>query len=168
MCDEPEIISLSAKAGELMRSAGFRLAVAESCTGGLLGGFITAAAGSSDYFSGGVICYANRIKRDFLGVPVEILDKYGAVSSQVAKAMADGICRLFETECGISVSGIAGPGGGRPEKPVGLVYIGVRCKDMSKTIENRFTGDREQVRLKACRKGLEILIEIFAESPEEE
>ncbi len=151
-------LELSVRVGEVLRPGGKLLAVAESCTGGLLGGVITAVPGSSDYFLGGLICYADRIKRDLLGVPGRILEKHGAVSPQVTASMAERVCELFGAECAIAVSGIAGPGGGTPEKPVGLVYIAVKWETRVKTFENQFKGDRERIRVQTCRKALDAFI----------
>ncbi len=151
-------LELSIKAGELLRAGGISLCVAESCTGGLLGGLITAVPGSSDYFLGGMICYSDRIKSGVLGVPAQILENHGAVSSQTAASMAEQACRLFGAECGIGVTGVAGPGGGGEEKPVGLVYIAVQYGARLKTIENRFSGNRDQIRKETCDKALEALI----------
>ncbi|MDR2727875.1 MAG: CinA family protein, partial [Chitinispirillales bacterium] len=114
----------AAALGSLLKRKSLTLAVAESCTGGLIGGAVTSVSGSSDYFLGGVISYDNRIKSDILGVSAHDLEKYGAVSGQVVCAMAYGVAKLFKCDCSVSVSGIAGPGGGTKEKPVGLVYFG--------------------------------------------
>ena len=152
---------LPAEAGKLLRKRGKSLSVAESCTGGLLGGLITAVPGSSEYFLGGVICYADRVKRDLLGVPPDVLEKRGAVSRQTASLMAEGVCRLFKTDCGIAVTGIAGPGGGTAEKPVGLVYTGI-CRDgRVEVIKNMFSGGRERIRTQTCVKALEMLIDML-------
>ena len=155
-------LELSVKLGDLLRAGRISLCVAESCTGGLLGSLITAIPGSSDYFLGGMICFSDRIKRNILGVPGETLEKYGAVSPQAAASMAEHACRVFGAECGIAVTGIAGPGGGGEEKPVGLVYIAVRCGARLKTIKNRFSGNRDQIREQTCDKALEALIGMLA------
>ena len=107
-----------------LRERNWHLAVAESCTGGLLGHWITSVPGSSAYFLGGVLAYANEMKRRLLGVKPASLARWGAVSAQVALEMAVGVCARTGAEVGVSVTGIAGPGGGSAEKPVGLVYIG--------------------------------------------
>ncbi len=110
--------------GELLRPAGLTVAVAESCTGGLVGKHLTDVPGSSDYFLGGVTAYDNRVKTEVLGVPADMLAAHGAVSPEVAAAMAEGVCRLLGADCALSTTGVAGPDGGTATKPVGLVYIG--------------------------------------------
>jgi nicotinamide-nucleotide amidase len=141
---------------EQTRTAGLKLAVAESCTGGLLGERITNIPGSSDAFLGGVIAYHNDVKRDTLGVRQEDMERYGAVSEQIALQMASGIRAKFGADVGISVTGIAGPGGGTPEKPVGLVWIAV---DASEAQARRFQlfGDRNEIRQRAGQAALEML-----------
>jgi PncC family amidohydrolase len=143
---------------ECLRNADQKLAVAESCTGGLIGGAITSVPGSSDVFEGGVIAYTNAIKRKELHVSGATLDKYGAVSEPVARQMVDGLCASFEVPVGISVSGIAGPSGGTEEKPVGLVYAGIRVDEQVDVIENVFEGDRATVRERTVRTVLEELL----------
>ncbi|MCD6519669.1 MAG: CinA family protein [Anaerolineae bacterium] len=117
--------ALAAEIGTLLKQRGWTLATAESCTGGLVSHAITNISGSSTYFMGGVVAYDNKVKRRLLEVPEEWLRQYGAVSRQVALAMARGVRRLLGTDVGISVTGIAGPTGGTPEKPVGTVFIAV-------------------------------------------
>jgi len=147
--------------GEILKRKGLKLAVAESCTGGLLGGAITAAAGSSSYFRGGVIAYDNDIKRDILGVPADDLERYGAVSSAVVLAMAAGAAKLFSADCAISVSGIAGPGGGTDEKPVGLVFIGVHHQGQTQSRAFVFKGSRDDVRSQSVMAAMEFLIDVI-------
>jgi nicotinamide-nucleotide amidase len=117
--------SLAGVVGELLRSQSATLSVAESCTGGGLGQLLTAIPGSSDYFWGGVISYDNRVKRDLLGVDASVLECCGAVSAEVAAMMAEGVRDRIGTTWGVSITGVAGPGGGSDEKPVGLVYVGL-------------------------------------------
>lgn len=133
------------------------MAVAESCTGGLIGGAVTSVAGSSAYFRGGVIAYENDVKRDVLGVSQQDLDTYGAVSAQVVEAMASGAARMFGCDCAVSVSGIAGPGGGSAEKPVGLVYVGVFLKGQASSFRCVFDGSREEVRIQSVTSALQFL-----------
>jgi PncC family amidohydrolase len=150
---------LAQKLGRLLVENNLTLAVAESCTGGLLGGALTAVAGSSAYFKGGVIAYGNDAKRRILGVPKDILDKKGAVSAETVKAMAIGACRQFSAECAISISGIAGPGGGTIGKPVGCVFVGISAGGSVKSYKYLFRGNRQSIRQQAVREALGILVE---------
>jgi len=144
---------------ELLKNQRLTLAVAESCTGGLLGGCVTSVAGASSYFRGGVIAYDNSVKRDILGVPSDALEFCGAVSAPVVEAMAHGAAKLFGCDCAMSVSGIAGPGGGTAEKPVGLVFVGAFRR--GETLSRRFVfdGDRDAVREQSVAAAIELLIE---------
>jgi len=135
------------------------LAVAESCTGGMIGSAVTETPGASDYFLGGVIAYDDRIKRDVLNVPRAVLAKHGAVSRETAGAMARGAKRLFSAGCAVAVTGIAGPGGGTKQKPVGLVYIGIAMKRSSAVFACRFSGTRKQIREKTVVESLRRIIE---------
>ncbi len=131
------------------------IAVAESCTGGMLAERLTNVPGSSNYFLGGVVCYANELKTALVGVPPELIEAKGAVSSEVALALADGIRRRTGATLGVGVTGIAGPGGGTPEKPVGLVHIGIADERGPRERELRFPGDRERIRLYASQAALD-------------
>ncbi|MFP4687684.1 MAG: CinA family protein [bacterium] len=142
----------------LLAKKNYRLAVAESCTGGLLGAKITGLPGSSHYFSGGVIAYSNRIKTSLLGVEEKLLISHGAVSKEVAERMATGVRERFGVPFSISTTGIAGPGGGSEEKPVGLVYIGVSSPTGNEVVKNNFTGNRHQVREKTVNAALILAI----------
>ena len=133
-------------------------ATAESCTGGGVGHAITGVAGSSAVFMGGVISYDNAVKRDVLGVPEEVLSTKGAVSAECAKAMAEGARRLLKTDLAVSVTGVAGPGGGSAEKPVGLVWFGLASKTGAITEKKTFPGDREAVRTAAIEHALGLLL----------
>jgi nicotinamide-nucleotide amidase len=146
---------LAAVVLERCRALGLKLAVAESCTGGLVGERITNIPGSSDVFLGGVIAYHNDVKRNALGIPAEDIERYGAVSEQVALQMATAVREKMGAQVGISVTGIAGPGGGTPEKPVGLVWIAVSG---SETKARRFhlIGDRTEIRQRAAQAALEM------------
>lgn len=132
-------------------------AVAESCTGGLLGHLLTRPAGASDYFLGGVIAYSNEAKTALLGVPRAVLKKHGAVSAQTARSMAVGVRKKLKADVGVSITGIAGPSGGSREKPVGLVYIA--CADGRRVEVKRFLfkGSRAAVKEKAARSALRLL-----------
>jgi nicotinamide-nucleotide amidase len=142
----------------LARSAGARVACAESCTGGLIAAALTDIPGSSDVFAGGVVAYANEVKRDVLGVQEGLLAQYGAVSEQCARAMAEGALRVGEATIAVATTGIAGPGGGTHDKPVGLVWFGVARSDAPTTaVERRFGGDRDAVRRRATAFALDLL-----------
>ncbi len=141
--------------GRRLASSGQLLAVAESCTGGLLAKRITDVAGSSGWFERGLITYSNRAKQELLGVPPEILDSWGAVSQQMAEAMARGLMVMTPADWGIAVTGIAGPGGGSFEKPVGLVWLAwIRRGQQPEAQAFQFAGDREQVRAQAADTAL--------------
>lgn len=149
---------LEAKVGELLRQKGLTLAVAESCTGGLLGMRITEISGASDYFLGGVITYSNAAKNKVLGVSKEILEKHGAVSAECARAMAEGARALFRADLALAITGIAGPTGGTPEKPVGLVYIALASPQGVKVERHEFRGSRQGVRWSASEAALALLL----------
>lgn len=140
---------------------GMSVSVAESCTGGLLGGRFTAVGGSSQYFRGGIIAYANEVKAAELGVSEAVLEREGAVSEEVAVQMAQGVRRRFKTEIGIGVTGIAGPDGGSPDKPVGLVYIAVASGDEHSVERFVFEGDRGDVRESSCDAALGMVKEVL-------
>ena len=151
-------MSLPEKIGRILTEKRLTVAVAESCTGGLIGAALTGIPGSSSYFAGGVIAYGNRVKAEVLGVSARVLKKHGAVSVETAAAMALGVRRLLHTNAAISVTGIAGPGGGTAEKPVGLVYIGIAVKNTIDVFEFRFRGSRDRIREKSAEEGLKQLI----------
>lgn len=133
------------------------VAVAESCTGGGLGARLTAATGASAFMRGGIVAYSNEIKRDLLGVERELLDGYGAVSAECAAAMADGARHALGSTWSLSVTGIAGPGGGGPGKPVGLVYLGRSGPTGTTVEEHHFRGDRDEVRRRSIAAALHLL-----------
>lgn len=151
--------------GRLLRQCGRTLATAESCTGGLLGSRITAVSGSSDYYAGGVVAYANRVKLAVLGVDEGVLAREGAVSEAVARQMAEGVRRLLRTDYGLSVTGIAGPSGGTAEKPVGLVYIALAEAESTWVKANRFGGPRARVRDWSAQIALDMLRRRLLEFP---
>ena len=143
---------------EALLAAGQTVAVAESCTGGLLGARLTERPGSSAYVLGGLITYSNAAKESLLGVPPEILRDHGAVSAECAEAMAAGARRVLGSDWALSVTGVAGPGGGTPEKPVGLVYIGIAAPDGSTGhAEHRRGGDRAGIRERSVAGALHLL-----------
>ena len=134
------------------------VAVAESCTAGLLGYRLTEIAGSSDYFLGGVIAYRDKVKTKLLGVPEKLLKRDGAVNPQTAASMARRVRRLFGSDYGVSITGVAGPGGGTQKKPVGLVYAAVSSATRTIGKEYRFRGARAQVRSRSAQAALELLL----------
>ena len=141
----------------LLSSRGLVCATAESCTGGGVGAAITSVPGSSSVFAGGVISYANEVKRDLLGVPEEVLSAKGAVSPECAAAMAEGVRRLLKVDVAVSLTGIAGPDGGSAEKPVGLVWFGLTTPSGVRTERAIFPGGRAQVRAAAVEHALGML-----------
>jgi nicotinamide-nucleotide amidase len=147
----PEVTS------ELIHRTGLSVAVAESCTAGLLGKRLTDVAGSSDYFLGGVTAYSNQVKMEVLGVPAGLLAQHGAVSEETAAAMAEGVQALLGSDCALSTTGIAGPGGGTDEKPVGLVFIGSVVHGVTKVERYRLFGTRDQIRERAAYSALDLL-----------
>ena len=155
--------ALEAAVGALLVERGLMVSVAESCTGGLLGHRLTGVPGSSRYFERGVIVYSNRAKQELLGVPEALLVAHGAVSAPVAEAMAAGICRVGGSACGLSVTGIAGPDGGTPTKPVGTVFIGCAAPEAPgaapavQVRHCRFAGGRESVKWQSTQTALDML-----------
>ncbi|HEX3644966.1 MAG TPA: competence/damage-inducible protein A [Vicinamibacterales bacterium] len=146
--------SLEAVVGDLLREHTMTIAVAESCTGGLLASRLTDVPGSSDYVDRGVVCYSNRAKIDLAGVPEAVIREHGAVSEAVAQAMAEGIRLRAGTNIGVGITGIAGPGGGTPEKPVGTVAIAVVADDETRVRTFQFIGSREMVKFQAAQSAL--------------
>ncbi|MCL6499231.1 MAG: competence/damage-inducible protein A [Firmicutes bacterium] len=143
----------------LLRDSGLRVAVAESCTGGLVGERLTSVPGSSAYFLGGVVAYGNEAKVKLLGVPQRLLEEFGAVSAEVAEAMARGVRETFRADLGVGVTGVAGPGGGTETKPVGRVYLAVADPQSSRTVRADFGEEpgREGVRRLASQAALNLL-----------
>lgn len=155
---EHELYALAQQTGELLLRVGWRLASAESCTGGLIGHSLTEVAGSSAYYQGGVIAYDNAVKQHVLGVTLSTLETAGAVSEPCAREMVAGVCSLLQTPVGISTTGIAGPGGGSPGKPVGLVYIAVATPKGVCCERHVFGGDRSEVKRATAQRALELVI----------
>jgi nicotinamide-nucleotide amidase len=156
---------IEAVVAELLVRRGERLVVAESCTGGLLGGRLTALAGASRWFRGGVIAYDNAVKQAILGVPADVLESAGAVSTPSARAMAVGARTRLSAEWGLSVTGIAGPDGGTPDKPVGTVFLGCAGPGGVRVEEHYFRGDRGLIRERACVSALHLLRRSMADAP---
>jgi nicotinamide-nucleotide amidase len=156
--------SLEEVVGRVLTENRATIAVAESCTGGLLAERLTNVPGSSIYFLGGVVCYSNDLKARLLDVPSSVIESKGAVSPEVALALAEGVRELTGAKLGIGVTGIAGPGGGTPEKPVGLVYIGIADERGPRQKDFRFVGDRDRIRLFASQSALDMARRYFLTS----
>ena len=152
---------------DLCRERGLTLAAAESCTGGMVAARLTDVAGASRAFVGGVVAYADELKRAQLGVPLELLAEHGAVSAQAAEAMAEGARRTLGADVGVAVTGIAGPGGATPEKPVGLVFVHASGPDGSSARELMIPGDRGDVRSRATAVALHLVRRLLAQSRHE-
>jgi nicotinamide-nucleotide amidase len=166
---EQQLADAAHRLGEALRAAGWRISTAESSTGGLIGHSITMIPGSSDYYPGGVISYSNQAKQVELGVPDALMAEHGAVSAEVAAAMAEGVRQRFATELGLSVTGVAGPDGGSEGKPVGTHWIGVALRGHPARIEHRlFPHDREGNKAAAALAALDLaLAEVSAAIPSE-
>ena len=152
--------------GKLLRQSGLRLSVAESCTGGLIGHRITNVPGSSTYYMGSVTAYAYEAKVRILRVKWRTLETYGAVSEETVLEMAKGVRRALAADIGLSISGIAGPGGGTPEKPVGLTWIGVSSYSVNRAWQYVWEGDRLSVKEQSAEQALRCLVEFLQDHPE--
>ena len=150
---------LEKQIGALLRKRGWTLSVAESCTGGLVSHRITDVSGSSGYFEGSVVSYSTRAKAEHLGIPPAYLQKHGAVSAEVARKMAEGVRKAFQTDFGLSTTGVAGPTGGTKKTPVGLVFIALSDGRRSRVRKERFRGTRLQIKQQASQRCLEFLRE---------
>lgn len=153
------LVALAERLGDLCREHGLTAATAESCTGGLVADAITDVAGASRYFLGGVVAYADRAKTVQLGVGPELIASHGAVSAQVARAMATGVRERFGADVAVAVTGIAGPGGGSEAKPIGLTYIAVADHDGVDVRRHLWSGDRAANKLASATAALELLLE---------
>jgi PncC family amidohydrolase len=151
--------------GQLLKSRGLKLAVAESCTGGLIADRITDVPGSSDYFRGGIVAYAYEAKVALLGVSWDTLRAQGAVSRETVLEMARGVRTALGADVAISVSGIAGPGGGMPNKPVGTTWLGLSAASEDRAYLRRFEGDRRQNKAEAASAALRVLLEYLLDRP---
>jgi PncC family amidohydrolase len=154
-------VALEAQIGELLQARGLKLALAESCTGGLVGNRITDIAGSSTYFLGGLISYAYEAKVDLLGVQWETLNSKGAVSREVVLEMARGARKVLNADIAVSVSGIAGPGGAMPGKPVGTTWIGLVTNEGEWAKLFQFSGNRVQNKSQAAEAALQLLFDLL-------
>ena len=161
MVGEPdaELVELARQVQERFLAAGQTLVAAESCTGGLVSHVLTEIPGSSRYFRGGVVCYANELKRDLVGVPGEILDAHGAVSAQVAVAMAESVRALLGADVAVAVTGIAGPDGGSDSKPVGLTYVAVADGAGHEAQRRLWHGDRHENKVASAAAALQLVLE---------
>lgn len=155
---ERVINSKAEELGEKLRSLRLTLGVAESCTGGGLADAITDVAGSSDYFIGGVVSYANQAKEQILRVDPELLATHGAVSEQVARSMAEGVRRLLAVDLAVGITGVAGPGGGTPGKPVGLVYIALASEDGTDVSRYQWNENRIGNKQRSIEAALDMLL----------
>jgi nicotinamide-nucleotide amidase len=149
--------SLEQIVGYWLQMRGATLAVAESCTGGLLAERVTSVAGSSRYFVGGAVVYSNALKTELAGVPAEMIERHGAVSREVAAALAEGIRYRCDSALGVGITGVAGPGGGSPEKPVGLVFHALASDAGTEVIERNYPGDRKRIRRFASTLALDMV-----------
>ena len=155
--------SLEIRLGQLFESSDLWLAVTESSTGGLLGHLITNVPGSSRYFKGGVIAYANEVKEDVLGVSSQTLDTFGAVSKETVIEMARGVRRVLESDIGVAISGIAGPDGGTDEKPVGTTVIGMSALEKETTKKFVFKGERMDIKTQAAQAAMQLVVDFLEE-----
>lgn len=142
---------------EFLKNNNLTISTAESCTGGMIASAITDVSGSSVFFGTGVVTYSNEAKMKLIGVKKETLETYGAVSEQTACEMAEGILKLGDADVSVAVTGIAGPTGGTPKKPVGLVYIGVSGKYGTFAFKNNFEGNRDEVRKQTVKRAFELV-----------
>jgi nicotinamide-nucleotide amidase len=166
-CYGEDAADLAAVVLDLVGRRGWRLTVAESCTGGMLGERLTAIPGASDTFVGGVIAYSDAVKVDLLGVPRATLDSAGAVSEATVRAMAEGAARRFGVECALAVTGVAGPGGGTPEKPVGTVWLAARRGGETRALQRQFLGERDEIRSRSAQAALDLLRHALLEAAPE-
>jgi len=149
--------------GDLLRQKGWTLSIAEACTGGLICDRITNISGSSDYFMGGMVTYSNESKAKHLGIPLDYIEEYGAVSPQVARRMAQGVRKAFNTTFGLSTTGVAGPTGGTKRSPVGRVFVGLAAGRKVWVKKLDLKGTRRTIKEEAAEKALDFLYEVLAE-----
>lgn len=155
--------SLEKAIGNLLRQKGWTLSIAESCTGGLVSDRITNVSGSSDYFMGGMVTYSNESKAEYLGIPLDYIKRYGAVSPQVARKMVQGVRKAFGTTFGLSTTGVAGPTGGTKRSPVGRVFIGIASGKRGWMRKLDLKGSRREIKKEAAERSLEFLYKILIE-----
>jgi nicotinamide-nucleotide amidase len=162
------LVGLAAQVQALFLERGLTVATAESCTGGLVAHLITEVAGSSGYLRGGIVAYADEAKEQLLDVPRDVLAAHGAVSAQVARAMAEGASTRFGTDMAVAVTGVAGPGGGSAAKPVGLAYIAVAAGSAIEVRRFQWTGNRAENKRASAEAALRLLLEVVADRPARE
>jgi PncC family amidohydrolase len=155
---DDELLELAGRLGSTCRDRGVRIGTAESCTGGLVAHVITEIAGSSDYFTGGLVTYSNDLKTGLVDVPADVLEAHGAVSAQVARAMAVGARRRLAVDLAVAVTGIAGPEGGTPAKPVGLTYVAVADADGDDVRRHVWDSDRTGNKRLSAGAALDLLL----------
>ena len=151
--------------GDHLREKGWTLSIAESCTGGLVCDRITNISGSSDYFMGGMVNYSNESKEKHLGIPLNYIKRYGAVSPQVARKMAQGVRKVFHTTFGLSTTGVAGPTGGTKRSPIGRVFIGLADGRRAWVKKVDLKGNRREIKEKAAERSFEFLYGMLVERP---
>lgn len=156
-------LELEARVGQALRGRGLRVAVAESCTGGLVLKRLTDLPGSSGWVEGGIVAYADRVKEEQLGVPASVLRSRGAVSEEVARAMAEGVVDRLGAGLGVAVTGITGPGGAVPGKPVGTVWFAVAVSGKTRAERVGFQGDRRRVREESAAHALRMILEVLSD-----
>ncbi|MBW9203265.1 CinA family protein [Bacteroidales bacterium SW292] len=156
-------MSLEEKIGELLKAKKMTLSTAESCTGGSIAALITSVPGSSEYFKGGVVAYSNEVKMNMLYVSPETLQKYGAVSRETVIEMVQGVMESMKTDCAVATSGIAGPGGGTPEKPVGTIWMAVACGGLIVTEKEEGNAGRAENVKKTVHNALLLLSRLLEE-----
>ena len=147
------------KLGQKLSSNKFKLSIVESCSGGLLSSYLTRYSGASSFFDCAIVSYSNQAKEDLLNIPKEILNKYGAVSSETAELLAKNLQTLRHSDITIAITGIAGPNSDNSKKPVGLVYIAIMVKDILTVKTYNFSGKRYQIQYKACYCAIKLLLE---------
>ncbi len=166
MSTDPEVDALVARVADALRARGASMATAESCTGGMVAAACTSLAGSSDWFERGVVTYSNAAKTELLGVATELIARHGAVSAEVARAMAAGAVARSPAAFAVAITGIAGPGGGSADKPVGTVWLATAaCDGAAESTLLRAAGDREAIRRSSVARALELLLARVEASP---
>ena len=166
MIESDELVQIAVKTGEILLDRGWRLAAVESCTGGWIAKTATSISGSSDWFECGLVTYSNASKESLVGVPRSMISRHGAVSAEVAEAMVEGVLERTDARAAISVTGIAGPGGGSDEKPVGTIYIAWQFPGVETMSERfHFHGDRDEVRRQSVATALSELVRLIQVAP---